>query len=64
MNTTPVTNQRLRILQLNMNNSRYAHDDLLNGKLADDWDVVVLQEPCLDRVGNTRATASWRVVYP
>ncbi|EIW77849.1 hypothetical protein CONPUDRAFT_35281, partial [Coniophora puteana RWD-64-598 SS2] len=54
----------MRILQLNMNNSRYAHEDLLNGSLANDWDVILLQEPCLDKLGNTRATSAWRVIYP
>lgn len=37
---------------------------LINGTLADEWDVVTLQEPPVDALGNTRANVHWRVVYP
>ncbi|KAI5993273.1 hypothetical protein EDD15DRAFT_2106880, partial [Pisolithus albus] len=28
------------------------------------WDIVALQEPPIDAVGNTKANSRWRVVYP
>ncbi|KAF8057554.1 hypothetical protein FPV67DRAFT_1384542, partial [Lyophyllum atratum] len=29
-----------------------------------DWDVLALQEPFLDRLGNTKASPFWTVRYP
>ncbi|KAI6011382.1 hypothetical protein BKA83DRAFT_4033127, partial [Pisolithus microcarpus] len=28
------------------------------------WDIVALQEPPIDALGNTKANNHWRVVYP
>ncbi|KAG1792577.1 uncharacterized protein HD556DRAFT_1215270, partial [Suillus plorans] len=27
-------------------------------------DIVVIQEPCIDFLGNTKATPDWNVIYP
>ncbi|KIM60309.1 hypothetical protein SCLCIDRAFT_73015, partial [Scleroderma citrinum Foug A] len=35
-----------------------------NNKLADEWDFIALQEPPVDRLGNTKANHRWRMVYP
>ena len=37
---------------------------LLNMGLHDDYDILALQEPYLDRLGNTRASHKWWVIYP
>ncbi|KAG1790545.1 uncharacterized protein HD556DRAFT_1217979, partial [Suillus plorans] len=29
-----------------------------------DYDIVVIQEPVIDFLGNTRATPDWNVIYP
>ncbi|KAI5990748.1 hypothetical protein EDD15DRAFT_2131389, partial [Pisolithus albus] len=55
---------RLRIWQHNLNNSSIALFSLINSTLADHWDIVALQEPPIDAVGNTKANSRWRVVYP
>ena len=62
MNSTTPRNQ-LRIWQQNLNKSLTAQLHLLNTASPNDWDVLILQEPWF---GNTvtRATHSWRVLYP
>ncbi|KIM59443.1 hypothetical protein SCLCIDRAFT_70238, partial [Scleroderma citrinum Foug A] len=35
-----------------------------NGPISDEWDILALQEPALNTLGNTRASTHWRVVYP
>ena len=62
MNGTPPRNQ-LRIWQQNLNKSLTAQLHLLNTASPKDWDILLLQEPWF---GNTvtRATHSWRVLYP
>jgi len=62
MNSTSPRNQ-LRIWQQNLNKSLIAQQHLLNTASPQDWDILLLQEPWF---GNTvtRATHSWRVLYP
>ena len=62
MNGTTPRNQ-LRIWQQNLNKSLTAQLHLLNTASPKDWDILLLQEPWF---GNTvtRATHSWRVLYP
>lgn len=59
-NTLP----KLRIWQQNLNTSHIALHSLINSKIAEDWDILALQEPPIDQLGNTRANTRWRVVYP
>lgn len=54
----------LRIWQQNVRKSRSAQEVLINTANPQDWDVLAIQEPFLDDVANTRASPSWRVVYP
>ncbi|KIM58263.1 hypothetical protein SCLCIDRAFT_73528, partial [Scleroderma citrinum Foug A] len=35
-----------------------------NNNIADDWDIIALQEPPVDRLGNMKANSRWRVIYP
>lgn len=55
---------RLRIWQQNLNNSTVALFSLINSPLADNWDIIALQEPPIDALGNTKANSHWRAVYP
>ena len=55
---------QIRIWQQNLNNSHIALHSLLNNNIADDWDIIALQEPPVDKLGNTKANFRWRVVYP
>jgi len=55
---------QIRIWQQNLNTSHIALHSLTNDRIADNWDVVALQEPPIDKLGNTKANFRWRVVYP
>ncbi|KNZ79079.1 hypothetical protein J132_04779 [Termitomyces sp. J132] len=37
---------------------------MFNAAHSTEWDVLTIQEPYLDRLGNTKASHHWRVVYP
>ncbi|KAF8228896.1 hypothetical protein L208DRAFT_1107993, partial [Tricholoma matsutake] len=37
---------------------------VLNTAQPENWDILVLQEPFLDSLGNTKASPYWRVLYP
>jgi hypothetical protein len=41
-----------------------AHEYILNTANPADWDVIAIQEPWLDALGNARGTRYWRVLYP
>ena len=54
---------RLCIWQQNLNKSDKAHYDLINTPLHKNWDILALQEPYIDALGNTKANSRWHVVY-
>lgn len=54
----------LRIWQQNVRKSHEAQQYVINTADPKDWDVIALQEPCLDFFKNTRASSYWRVIYP
>ena len=54
----------LRIWQQNLNTSHIAQLTLTNTLRPLDWDIIALQEPAINKIGNTRANSHWRVVYP
>ena len=56
--------KRLRIWQQNLNKSNKAQFDLINAPLHKDWDVLLLQEPYINNLGNTKVTSRWHVIYP
>ena len=56
--------EQLKIWQQNLNTSHIALHSLLNNKIADDWDIIALQEPPVDRLSNTKANHCWCMVYP
>jgi ribonuclease HI len=65
MNLRPPTlPHQLRIWQQNVHKSKTAQDYVLNTANPSDWDVIALQEPWIDKYGNSRGSQFWRVVYP
>ena len=66
MNSATVTNKMsLKIWQENLNKSATAQHCILSGPFtAKEWDVVAIQEPVIDNLGNTKATPDWNVIYP
>ncbi|KAF9035868.1 hypothetical protein BJ165DRAFT_1355313, partial [Panaeolus papilionaceus] len=58
------TQAHFKIWQQNVNGSLYAQEDLLSRINPKEYNMVLLQEPHIDFLGNTRANGRWRVVYP
>ena len=55
---------RLKIWQHNQNKSDKAHFNLINSPVHKDWDLLLLQEPYIDKFRNTKATSKWHTLYP
>jgi Endonuclease-reverse transcriptase len=65
MNLCPSTlPHQLRIWQQNVHKSKTAQDYILNTTNPSDWDIIAIQEPWINRFGNSRGSQFWRVVYP
>ena len=66
MNSQTNTNiASLRIWQENLNKSATAQHCILSGPFtAKEWDIIAIQEPVIDNLGNTKATPDWNVIYP
>jgi hypothetical protein len=56
--------KRLRLYQQNLNKLDKVQYDLINSAAHKDWDLLLLQEPYIDTLGNTRANYNRRVLYP
>ena len=56
--------KRLRIFQQNLNKSDKAQYDLINSPIHNNWDLILLQEPYINALGNTKANHNWHVLYP
>ena len=54
----------LRICQLNVGKSLDCQSELINTISPKDYDLILIQQPYLDHLKNTRATPYWSVVYP
>ncbi|THU75475.1 hypothetical protein K435DRAFT_612153, partial [Dendrothele bispora CBS 962.96] len=58
----------LSILQMNLHKSKTATFDLINEagaiKLSDEYDIICIQEPWTDSLGNTRNNSRWHIIYP
>ncbi|KAG1773718.1 hypothetical protein EV702DRAFT_925459, partial [Suillus placidus] len=54
----------LKIWQQNINTSLIAQESLLNTSDVLDWDILILQEPHINFLCNTRANHWWHVLYP
>ncbi|KAG1786572.1 uncharacterized protein HD556DRAFT_1248132, partial [Suillus plorans] len=65
MSNTQIDNTaELKIWQQNLNTSLVAQESLLNSPDILDWDILILQEPHINFLRNTRANHRWHVIYP
>ena len=64
MNSTPNDSLRLKIWQQNLNTSNIAQLSLLNNTDRGNWDILMLQEPYINSIGNTASFHHYHVVYP
>ena len=58
------TQNRLRILQLNLNKSERVHLDVINSTLGKNWDIILIQEPYLTHLGHIRTPNGFTGVFP
>ena len=64
MISTITETPQLRIRQQSINKSLTAISDLLNRCSPANYDVIAIQEPYIDFLGNARVTPGWISVYP
>ena len=64
MNNNINNTKQLQIRQQNVNKSLMAVLDLLNSALPEKFDIITIQEPYIDFLGNARANPKWYTVYP
>ena len=58
------TKRRLRIWQQNLNRSLKAHLDLLHSQPPLHYNIIAIQEPHIDFLGNSHANPYWYSIYP
>ena len=55
---------KIRILQCNLNKSERAHLDIINEKVSQKYDVMLIQEPYTTKFNAIRTPANFRPVFP
>ena len=55
---------RIRILQINLNKSEKAHLDILNDKVSQNYDIMLIQEPYTTTFNAIRTPSNFRPVFP
>jgi len=64
MNSMALPIHQLCIWQQNLNKSTVVQHSLLNSSIANQQDIIVIQEPAIDHcIGLTKANSHWRVLY-
>ncbi|KIK35158.1 hypothetical protein CY34DRAFT_53250, partial [Suillus luteus UH-Slu-Lm8-n1] len=65
MSEQPVpTPNRLNIWQQNLNASLAAQESLMNSRDITNYNLLIIQEPYINYLRNTRASHRWHVLYP
>ena len=59
-----LTHDSIKIWQQNLNKSMDTQQHVINSANPNDWDLILIQEPYLDHLSNSRANHHWVVVYP
>ena len=52
------------LLQINLNKSEKAHLDIINEKVSEKYDIILIQEPYTTKFNAIRTPANFRPVYP
>jgi hypothetical protein len=60
----PKTPEQLHIWQQNTHKSQTAQDYIINTAKPNDWDIIAIQEPWLDTLGESCASQYRRIIYP
>ncbi|KAF8219201.1 hypothetical protein L208DRAFT_1553982 [Tricholoma matsutake] len=64
MNSETNEEQKLRVLQINLNKSLTAHLELINDSLAAHWDIILIQEPYITFFSSIRTPNRFTAVTP
>jgi ribonuclease HI/endonuclease/exonuclease/phosphatase family metal-dependent hydrolase len=56
--------QRIRLLQINLNKSEKAHLDIINEEISKNFDIILIQEPFTTVFNAIRTPANFRPVFP
>ena len=57
-------NERLWLLQINLNKSEKAHLDIINEQLCQDYDIILIQEPHTTNFNAIKMPTNFRPVFP
>src|ERR1700679_1297583 len=57
-------NEKLRILQINLNKSEKAHLDIINKRVSQNYDIILIQEPHTTIFNAIRTPTNFRPVFP
>jgi hypothetical protein len=60
----PKLPKKLKIWQQNVHKFKTAQEYVLNNANPEDWDMIALQEPWIDKYGNSHGTQYWHAIYP
>ena len=55
-------NEKLRILQINLNKSEKAHLEIINERLSGEYDIILIQEPHTTTFNAVRTPTNFRPV--
>ena len=55
---------KIKILQINLNKSEKAHLDIVNDRLSQNYDIMLIQEPYTTQFNAIRTPANFRPVFP
>ena len=58
------TEEKLRILQINLNKSQKAHLDIVNEEISQNYDIILVQEPFSTKFNVLRTPTNCRPVFP
>jgi Endonuclease-reverse transcriptase len=59
-----VRSTKVRILQINLNKSERAHLDIINERVSNKYNIILIQEPHATSFNNIRTPANFRPVFP
>jgi ribonuclease HI/exonuclease III len=55
---------KIRIIQINLNKSERAHLDIINGKVSEKYDIMLIQEPHATAFNAIRTPTNFRPIFP
>src|SRR5260221_3941564 len=58
------TKSRIKIWQQNLGKSNTTQQEMLAAASPTEWDILTLQEPWINHLGNMHTNLKWNVVYP